>query len=79
MALCGLGFTWLRYAIRRHHECDHARLALMPQRKNWFSVSLYAASVPLAYYSVWVSFGIFVLIPVLYFMPESLTESKSTM
>jgi len=72
MTTCGLGFTALRSAIAHHQECDHSKLALMRQGKNWFSVALYAASVPLAYASVWLSFGIFVLIPVIYFMPESL-------
>ena len=77
MTLSGLGFTLLRSAIRRHHAHDRARLAHIRQRKNWFSVALYASSVPLAYYSVWLSFGIFVLIPVMYFMPESLTETET--
>jgi uncharacterized membrane protein len=77
MAMSGLGFTLLRAAIGRHQEHDRALLLLMSQRKNWFSVTLYAASVPLAYYSVWLSFGIFALIPVLYFMPESLSERDS--
>ena len=75
MAMSGLGFTMLRSAIGRHHEHDRAILERMRQGKNWFSVMLYTASVPLAYTSVWVSFGIFVLIPVMYFMPESLTEN----
>jgi uncharacterized membrane protein len=77
MAMSGLGFTLLRGAIGKHHEHDHARLVLMRQSKNWLSVTLYASSVPLAYFSVWLSFGIFVLIPVMYFMPESLGESDS--
>jgi uncharacterized membrane protein len=72
MTLAGLGFTLLRSAIGRHLEHDREMLARMRQGKNWFSVALYAVSVPLAYSSVWLSFGIFVLIPVMYFMPESL-------
>jgi uncharacterized membrane protein len=74
MALSGLGFTWLRIAIGRHHEHDQSILQRVRPGKDWFAVTLYAASVPLAYSSVWVSFGIFTLIPALYFMPESLTE-----
>ena len=77
LTLSGLGFALLRSAIARHHEHDRALLALMRQGKNWFSVTLYALSIPLAYYSVWVSFGIFVLIPVIYFMPESLRENDA--
>ena len=74
MTLAGLGFTLLRSAIGHHEDHDRAILALARQGKNWFSVSLYALSVPLAYSSVWVSIGIFVLIPMMYFMPESLSE-----
>jgi uncharacterized membrane protein len=74
MTLSGLGFTLLRSAIGRHHDHDRTILALARQGKNWFSVFLYASSVPLAYYSVWVSFGIFALIPLMYFMPESLSD-----
>jgi hypothetical protein len=71
----------LRAAIGRHHQREGERktanIVLMSQRKNWFSVCLYAASVPLAYSSVWVSFGIFVLIPVMYFMPASFGDTES--
>lgn len=80
MTLSGMGFTALRAAIGRHHQREGERKAadivLMSQRKNWFSVCLYAASVPLAYSSVWVSFGIFVLIPVMYFMPASFGDTE---
>jgi uncharacterized membrane protein len=74
LALGGLGFTMVRSSIGHHHDHDPAILSHARQSKNWFSVSLYASSVPLAYFSVWVSFGIFILIPVMYFMPESLNE-----
>ncbi|HEY3840742.1 MAG TPA: TMEM175 family protein [Bryobacteraceae bacterium] len=72
MTLSGLGFTVLRTAIAHNQDHDRALLVLASQSKNWLSVSLYALSVPLAYSSVWLSFGIFVLIPLMYFMPESL-------
>jgi uncharacterized membrane protein len=75
MFACGLGFVFIRAAIACNHECDQARLRLARQGKNLFSVTLYGLSVPLAYTSVYVSFGIFVLIPVMYFMPESIGES----
>jgi len=77
LTMCGLGFTLLRTAIGRHHDHDKSILGRMSQSKNWLSVSLYAISVPVAYYSVWLSFGIFVLIPVMYFMPESLMDTKT--
>jgi hypothetical protein len=34
------------------------------------TAGLYASAIPLAYVSVWFSFGIYLLIPAIYFMPE---------
>ena len=39
-------------------------------KKNWFFTTLYAVSVPLAFVSVYLSMGIFVLVPAAYFFPE---------
>jgi hypothetical protein len=47
------------------------------QRKNLLTAGLYASAVPLAYVSVWISFGIYLLIPALYFMPERKLEASS--
>ena len=77
MTLSGLAFTLLRSSIAHLEEKDRNSALLPVQSKNWLSVTLYAASIPLAYSSVWLSFGIFVLIPVIYFMPESLKTSQS--
>ncbi len=38
--------------------------------KSWIAIVLYASSVPLAWVSVWSSIGIFVLIPVMFLLPE---------
>src|ERR1022692_929848 len=73
-AYLGQHYTLVRSVIGRHQDHDRAILVRARQSKNWFAVFLYASSVPLAYFSIWVSFGIFVLIPVMYFMPESLSD-----
>ncbi len=74
LTLAGSGFILLRAAIEHHRDHERAILAVASRGKSWFAVFLYASSVPLAFYSIWVSFGIFVLIPFMYFMPESLKE-----
>ena len=40
------------------------------EAKNWLAALLYATSVPLAYASLWFSTTIFILIPILYFLPS---------
>jgi len=68
----GAAFTWLRQSVNLHRVADPELAAyhLGMLRKSAYSTVLYAASVPLAYVSVYLAFGIFVLIPVLYFLPE---------
>ncbi len=39
-------------------------------RKNWVSTMIYASTVPLAFVSPYISLAIFVIIPLLYFIPE---------
>jgi uncharacterized membrane protein len=76
MAISAFSFGLLRVAIAAQHRTEkdvserHKKLHL----KDSFGILLYALSVPLAFVSVRGSFFIFMLIPVLYFLPEKLTE-----
>ena len=47
-------------------------------RKNWLGIALYGASVPLAFVSVYLSMAIFVLVPAMFFMPETLPGQKGS-
>jgi uncharacterized membrane protein len=72
-------FTLLRYVVSQHHldDVDMSAHNRRIQRKNALSNLLYASSIPLAFLSIYLSFFIFVFIPVLYFMPErKLAEHK---
>jgi uncharacterized membrane protein len=72
LTLSAMAFTWLRHAVNQHH-LDNIELSAYNRtmlRKSAFSTALYAVSVPLAYNSVYVAYGIFVVIPILYFLPE---------
>ena len=71
MAACGIAFDLLRRSIAVQHRDDAMLSAIhrRSNRKNAVSASMYLAAAPLAYVSVWISLTIFVLIPVLYFMP----------
>jgi uncharacterized membrane protein len=56
--------TKMRAAVEAHH--------VRVLRKNIFGVVLYAASVPLAFVSVYLSMAIFVIVPAVFFLPEVL-------
>ena len=70
--LCATGFYLLRTELVRQSRHDSAMTEYHQriQRKNALSGALYLLSVPLAYVSIYASFFIFVLIPVMYFLPE---------
>lgn len=73
-----VSFTVLRYAISRQ-QLDNAELTAQNKRifrKNVLSNLLYLLSIPLAFVSIYLSFFIFVLIPILYFLPERKLEEQ---
>jgi len=76
--LCGLAFSILRAAIANHHRGNPEMVAYhrRSQAKNLFSISIYAASVPLAFIDVRISFFIYAFVALSYFLPErKLAES----
>ena len=77
LALAGFGFFLLRGAVARRADPANQEEHRRQQRKNLLTAGLYASAVPLAYVSVWISFGIYLLIPALYFMPEQKLEAAS--
>ena len=72
MTLCSSAFILLRTELIRQeqHDLEMIEYHRGIQRKNFFSFLLYLSSVPLAYFSVYLSFFVFALIPAIYFLPE---------
>ena len=72
LSLCSSAFALLRSAIVQHHRDDPemVRYHRGVQAKNLYSLFLYAASVPLAFFDVRISFAIFVFVALSYFLPE---------
>jgi uncharacterized membrane protein len=72
LGFCGMAFTILRIELRRQHRHDpemheyHSRI----QFKNTSSAVLYLSAVPLAYFSIYLSYAIYIAIPLTYFVPE---------
>ena len=78
--LCGVAFDLLRREIAHQQTHDAALMQIHQRsnRRNAITASLYLASVPLAWVSVWLSLAIFVLVPVVYFMPGRTIERISS-
>jgi uncharacterized membrane protein len=77
---CGVAFDLLRREIA-HQQLDDATLSMVHRRSNWrnaASAVLYLAAVPLAWVSVWLSVAIYLLIPLVYFMPGRTIERLAT-
>jgi uncharacterized membrane protein len=79
LAMCGFAFWLLRIELVRQHRHDpemseyHSRM----QMKNLFSGFLYLSAGGLAHVSIYISYFVYVLIPVMYFLPErKLAEEK---
>lgn len=72
LGMCGLAFTILRTELVRQHKHDpemteyHGRM----QSKNLFSTALYLSAAALAYASIYLSYAIYIAIPLSYFLPE---------
>ena len=68
-----VGFALLRLVIARQIESaegnlrSHHRSVL---RRSWLGIALYAASMPLAYWSVWASLAIICIVPAMFYFPS---------
>jgi len=76
LCACAVSFLLLRLHIQAVTknpaviEAHHVRVV----RKTIIAAVLYAASVPLAFVSVYISMGIFALVPIVFFLPEALPK-----
>jgi len=77
---CGVAFDLLRREIARQ-QVDDATLSMVHRRsnrRNAASALMYLLAVPLAWVSVWLSVAIYLLIPLVYFMPGRTIERLAT-
>jgi uncharacterized membrane protein len=79
LSLCGFGFVILRGDLAHQHRHNpemsdyHTRM----RSKNLISALLYGSAVGLAYVSVYLSYAIYVAIPLAYFLPEKKLASRA--
>jgi len=70
------------YAILHHQITKRAatlneKCKSVSLSKNWLAIFLYGMSIPLSYVSLYLSTGIFILIPILYFLPSHYLDEIS--
>jgi uncharacterized membrane protein len=71
LTVCSFAFVLLRgELIRQTRGTDLTSYHHKIQMKNSLSVLAYACSVGLAFFSIYVSYAIFVIVPAAYFLPE---------
>jgi uncharacterized membrane protein len=70
----GVAFDLLRreIALQETTEPELVSMHRRSDRRNTITAALYLVSVPLAWVSVWLSVAIFLLVPIVYFMPRTL-------
>ena len=79
LTLCSAAFTLLRSElIRQEPDFEMKEYHRAIQRKNALSFFLYLSTIPIAHFSVFAAFFVFVLIPAIYFLPERKLASTPT-
>lgn len=76
LAFSGVAFDLLRREIARQHAGDAVLSAVhrRSNKTNVLSALLYLLAASLAWVSVWLSVGIYLLMPIIYFMPGRTIE-----
>jgi len=76
LLLCGIAFTILQSRICRTHELSEALRIAMERvsRKGYISTALYFAAIPLAYVDTRISCGLFVMVSIMWLIPERSIE-----
>jgi uncharacterized membrane protein len=75
-AMCGVAYTILQISIERCHK-DDIRLKDIMQRQRGRGIGslfLYIAAIPLAYVSTWISGLLFVIVAVIWIIPDKKIE-----
>ena len=75
LALCAIAYTILAVMLRRLHGNDTAfARALGNDRKGKISLGFYIAAVPLAFVNQWIAVALYVLVTMIWFVPDKRFE-----
>lgn len=79
--MCALAFMLLRgYVVKREmlHDGIQRRAHERVQRKNRITLGIYLGAAALAPVSVFIAFGLFLLVPLMYFMPQPIVHETES-
>ena len=76
LLLCGIAFTILQRMIMRSHHYDGALALAISRlnRKGYVSTACYIAAIPAAFYDTRISCGLFVVVSLMWLIPERTIE-----
>jgi uncharacterized membrane protein len=80
LLLAGLSFVPMRRAVERQlaHDAEYRRIGRRAAMKNWISIALYAASVPLAYVHPAITLVLAYVVAGIYFLPNAWLDEQKT-
>ncbi|MET3130395.1 putative membrane protein [Oxalobacteraceae bacterium GrIS 1.11] len=77
LLMCGLAYALLaRALIARQGRESALALALGKDRKGMASIVLYALAIPLSMLHAWLGFAMYILVAVLWFIPDRRIETR---
>jgi uncharacterized membrane protein len=75
LLMCGLAYAILVRKLIALHGTDSALAhAIGGDRKGNISLALYAAAIPLTFASEWIALGLYVVVAVMWFIPDRRIE-----
>lgn len=75
LLFAGVAYYILERCIIRHHGVDSPlALAVGSDVKGWISMASYALAIPLAFVNRWLAVGIYILVAVLWLIPDRRIE-----
>jgi len=75
LLMAGLAYFILARALVTHHGKDSKlAMALGKDSKGIASLVIYAAAIPLSFVNPWIAFGMYVLVAVIWFIPDRRIE-----
>lgn len=76
LLMAGLAYVILARALTKHHG-KHSRLAVAIGRdfKGIISVIVYAVAIPLSFLNPWIAFSLYVLVAIVWFIPDRRIEN----
>ncbi len=75
LLMCAFAYFILERSLIKHHDDNFALTKLQSAKtKDYMSLILYVAAIPLAYVNTWLSITCYVIVAIIWLMPEAKLE-----